>query len=468
MGKIEQHEEGGPQAIGPRRTTFLSILYANGIAVTRRIAKDRRLMEEAAWVIFGKVAEFALLFASLKIMTTLMTQDQVGEYQLVQSVLMLLGFGLLGPIQQAYQRYLHTAEERGESRSTGIIVLKWYGLTTAAVLAIGIGFAVPISNVFDVAIPVTMLAAAVFVVERWRMIALEILEIQRRRRRFALQATGHLLFHAVLLLGLLLTLSRRDTAIALTAQLAAGVVFGTIAVIPFLRTILAAPADRPSAIGETIRRFGVPYAALLICQWLQLTVDRFVIDQVMNKASVGLYVAAYQICGVPFMLLVNIGSWLFLPIAYQRARDIGDARQLWAADRVVLGAIAVYGLLGLIAIAATTLAGPSLIVRLTTSEYQVPIATLMMLSIARYLQCFSFVIQPIFAVHQQMTGSLAIRFIGALLAIPICWVGVKYAGVFGAAAAVGISSIVYLLLLVLGPGGCLWLILESRRAAHTA
>jgi O-antigen/teichoic acid export membrane protein len=467
LGNLEHRESEGPESSDRSESTFLARMSGHGVAVAQRIAREPRLVREAAWVTFGKVGEFALLFVSLKVMTTLMTQDQVGEYQLVQSVLMLLGIGLLGPIQQAYQRYFHTAEERGERRSTGIIVLKWYGFATATVLVLGIILSVPISRIFDVAIPVSILAAGVFVVERWRTIALEILEIQRKRRRFALQATGHLVLH-VLLLWLLLTLSRRDTVTALAAQLAAGIVFGMIAVVPFVRMVLSAPTGGPSGIGETIRRFGLPYAVLLVCQWLQLSVDRFVIDQVMNKASVGLYVAAYQVCGVPFMLLVNIGSWLILPIAYQRARDVGDARQLWAADRVFLGAIAAYGVLGLLAVAATTLAGPSLIVRLTTSEYQVPLSTMMALSVARYLQCFSFVIQPIFAVHQQMTSSLAIRVVGAVVAIPICWIGVTYAGVFGAAAAVGVSSVVYLLLLIFGPGGCLWLVLESRRAAHVS
>jgi O-antigen/teichoic acid export membrane protein len=467
LGNLEHRENGNSETSDMPQSTFLTRMSGHGIAVAQRIARDPRLVREAAWVIFGKVGEFALLFVSLKVMTTLMTQDQVGEYQLVQSILMLLGIGLLGPIQQAYQRYFHTAEERGERRSTGIVVLKWYGFATATVLALGVVLCVPISRIFDVAVPVSVLAAGVFVADRWRTIALEILEIQRRRRRFALQATGHLLLH-VLLLWLLLTLSRRDTTIALAAQLAAGVVFGMVAVVPLVRMVLSAPIGGPSGIGETVRRFGLPYAVLLACQWLQLSVDRFVIDQVMDKASVGLYVAAYQVCGVPFMLLVNIGSWLVLPIAYQRARDVGDARQIWAADRVLLAAIAAYGLLGFLAVAATTLAGPSLIIRLTTSEYQIPLSTMMALSVARYLQCFSFVIQPIFAVHQKMTSSLAIRVVGAVLAIPICWIGVTYAGVFGAAAAVGVSSVVYLLLLVFGPGGCLWLVVGNRRAAHVS
>lgn len=445
----------------PRGFISISTAINRGHALVRRIVREPRLMREAGWVILGKVVEFGLLFVSLKLMTTLMPQSEVGGYQLIQSSLMLLGIALLGPVQNGYHRYFHTAEERGERRGAGVILLRWYSIATAAVLALGVIFAVPLAHRFEIGTVAVMLGGLIFFVDRWRMIALEVLEIRRLRRSFALQASGHLILQ-VTLLWTFLTVFEPDATAALSAQGTAALVFSIVAVAPFLRMILSGQPRAQSGLMETVRRFGAPYSVLLICQWLQLSVDRFVIDQMLDKASVGLYVTAYQITGVPFMLLVNIGSWFLLPIAYQRARDIDDPAQLWAADKIFVGGIAAYVVIGLVAVAGLSLGGPALIVALSSAEYELPTATVIALSIGRYIQCLAFLIQPIFAVHQRMTSSLVFRVIGAALAVPICWLGVKWGGVHGAAVATIISSLLYAMLLIAGPGGCLWLVLRSR------
>lgn len=249
---------------------------------------------------------------------------------------------------------------------------------------------------------------------------------------------------------------------ALWAQLTAACLFSVIAVVPFVRMIISAPSHTESSLMETVRHFGVPYSILLVCQWLQFSVDRFVIDQVMDKSSVGLYVSAYQVCGVPFMLLSNNATWLFIPIAYQRARDIENPAQPWAADKIFLGAIAVYCGIGLLAVGALASVGPRLIVLLTSPEYVIPSSTVTAIAVGRYVQCLAFLIQPIFAIHQKMTSSLAFRLIGAALAVPISWFGVTRAGIAGAAFASIVAGTIYLLLLIAGPNGCLWLVLRSR------
>ncbi len=453
-----------PTDSAPRRRSVSSLLQ-RGADVLRRVAREPRLARESAWVVIGKLIEFGLLFATLKLTTNLMSQHDVGEYQLVQSILMVLAICLLGPAQHGYQRYFHVAEAHGERRAAGSFLFRWYGIATLSVALSATLLAIPLAAWLGIGVGVAILSGWIFLFDRWRAIALEMLEIRRERSRFAIQSSGHLLFHAFLL-WLLLSHFGADTATALTAQALAGFTFAAIAVVPFVRMILAAPPSTSSGIGETVRQFGAPYTLLLAFQWIQISVDRFVIDQLLDKASVGLYVASYQICGVPFMLLVNIATWLVVPIAYQRARSVEDPAQLWSADKVLIGAFAGYAIIGFFAVIALVLAGPPLIVWLTSPDYEVPRSTVLALALGRYIQCFAFVLQPVFAVHKKMTSSLAFCAIGSALAIPICWLGVQWGGLFGAALAMVISGCLYLTLLIGGPNGGLWIVLGNRRAAR--
>src|SRR5262249_31020253 len=156
----------------------------------------------------------------------------------------------------------------------------------------------------------------------------------------------------------------------------------------------------------------------------------------LGPEQVGRYAAVYQVCGIPYMLIYMLLTWLVMPVAYQRAKDVSDPRQLRAADRVTQGGIALYvGGVALLEIGYWIIGG-WLVGLLTHPKYMIGISTstVVMVALGRFLSCLGLLVQLVFAVHQKMTNSLVFRVIGAALTVPICWLMMRRYELWGAAA----------------------------------
>lgn len=436
-------------------------LIRSGMALRERIASDSRLRGEVAWVLAYKVGEFALIFASLKVLTTLLGKEAYGEYSLVMTALMLLSNALIAPMNRTYLRQYHGAEAQEQARSAGLTMLAWYAVVTVSI-ALGACLLTPtMSRVFDLGLWTTLAAGIVFLGNRFRVLGIEVLNIQRRRRPYAIQGLGFQILQLALIV-MFIQIWDASPAAALFATAAAALTFGAIAGVPLLRRTLSQPRGRPSHLMRMVLTFGAPYGATLVFQWLQLFSDRYILKVLLDFDAAGAYVAAYQVCGAPFMLVLGVLDLLILPIAYQRARDVHSAGQLWQADKVILGGVAVYLALGALAIPVFVLWGPNLVVLLTSSEFALGSGTVLFLALGRYIQCLTLMLQMFFAVHQKMGRLLGFRLVGAMLTIPICWVMIRDYDIFGASLGMLIAMSVYTLLLVLAPGGVFWLVRTNR------
>ena len=306
-----------------------------------------RLRREASWVLAHKGLELILSILTLKVLTTVMRDDPAayGEFNLALTGTVLLANVTLVPANQAYLRYYHTAAAHGAARGAATIVVRWYAWATGAVaLACG-AFSVPIARAFGLE-PWTLLATGlVFLTNRWRTLGIEILEVARARRQSTLRNLGFLALQLVAVAGAASLHAAKATAALLAYAFAAGV-FAYTTLAPWLRSIQGTPDRAPSGLGHLIVTYGVPAAVLLQCQWVQSFADRYILGTWTDLDAVGRYVAAYQVCGVPYMLLMGTLYALFVPIAYERAQNVGDAQQVWAGDRVILASVVVYALVG--------------------------------------------------------------------------------------------------------------------------
>ncbi len=430
-----------------------------------------RLRSEAGWVVFHKLVEFALVFVSLKIYTNCMTREEFGEFNLALVVAGLLGDVTIMPMAHTYYRFLSRPDREATARSAGLVLLRWYVVVTVSVAAIAAILTVPLSSWLNIGKWTALGVGLLFLANRWRALGIEILDMRRQRRSCAFQNLGFLAANTALAAILLLTWSG-SAATALMAYALAGGVFAWIGAKPVVAEILSQPRGGASHLMRQVAVFGAPYGALLVCQWIQSFAERYVVAIQLDLDTVGWYVAAYQVCGIPYMLLTAIINGLGVPIAYQRAGVTGDPEQLWAADEVLLAGLGVYLLLGAAAIPVYALWGDSLMGLLTSKEFTAGGSVILCLVLARYAQCFGQLLQSFFAVHQRMGASLGFRMIGGLLVIPISWFAVKWYGVAGAAWGVLISGTIYTAIVCLCPGGCLDMLRGVRRdlvrARHTA
>lgn len=436
------------------------------IAALARVIGDPRLRSELGWVLINRLFEFITAFVLLKLLTNTLDQATFAQFSLTDTAIMLLTGVLLTPVKDPFLRDYYGAIHRGEGRGAGRLVLWWVTAVTVVVALASAVLSRPLSWLLGMS-PWTIVAAGlVFVGSSWRFLGQDCLNTTRERRLWALHNIGYWLLQLGLI-WLALSLFEVSAASALFAYALATLVFAVISIQPLLREIRRQPEHRGAlALSQLIFSFGVPTAVLLGMQWFQGFADRYLLEGLMDSKIVGQYVASYQVCGVPYQFLVRFFVSLLSPIAYQRGHDLEDAHGIWAADRVLLAGTGVLTVVGLAMLGIYWLFGRELVALLTSPGYVLGAGTLTLMAAGRFVQALGLSLQPLFAVHHRMRQMLGFRVFGALLTLPLCWWGIRYAGVAGAALGSLLASVLYTLGLLVAPGGCAWLVIEVRRRAR--
>lgn len=432
------------------------------IAMLRRILTNRSAREEFAWVALNKLAEAALLFVTLKLLTRLLSKEAYAEYNLIVTLMVLVAHVALLPINRAYHRLYHGGEESGHARSAGTATLTWYAVATGVVLLLAGLISRPAGRWFAFEPWSAAAAGMLFVGTYWRFLGVEIFNLRRERRTAAIQSIA---FYAatVVAMAAALVLWEPSATAALLSSAAVALVFAVLAARPLVRQIRAHPPGGGSPIMTMAWTFGAPYAAMMACGWVQGFADRYLVDWLMDREAAALYVAAFVVSGAPYMILVTMMDSALVPIAYQRCKDPSDPAQAWAGDRVMLLGVGVYALIGLPLIPVFLLFGPQVLTLFTSAEYALPGSVIAWLALGRFMQGLTVLAQWFFAIHNRMGSSLLFRAAGALLTVPICWLAIQHGGLMGAAVGTFVAAAAYAGLLTFGPGGCYWLIVSCRR-----
>ncbi len=429
---------------------------------------------EVRWVVFLKCTEYVLLFVGLKVYTTLLPEPAYGEFGLVMTAIALLGYLLTTPVGQAFRRQYHAAEQSGTLRPAVQVTFRWYGAVTLAVLAVGLSDPRALADHWGLAPWTPAAAALLFAASQWRMLGVDVLEIRRLRKAQTLHTLAYRVAQ-IACIGVLVYRFDRRADVALAGDALASLALAVAVLLPMLGELRLHKRPDPQQARQarrSLRRlawtFGLPYALLLVLGWVQNFADRYIVGVRLDLAQAGMYVAAFQVCGVPFLLLMNTLNALLTPIAYQHARDVRDPQQLWRADRVLVGGILVYTIAGGLLLGLYTAAGPAIVRLLTNPRYVLAYETILLLALARYVQALAMVLELLFAVHQRMVPTVVYRIIGSILTVTLCWLLAGRWQATGVALGTLIASAAYLLLLTAAPGGCLWMVLRCRRAALRA
>ena len=438
-----------------------------GQSAVARILREPRLRGEVAWTLITRLVDVLFPFLQLKLLTKLLTTEQFAEYNLAQTAVALGHTILIIPILNAYQRYFHAAPEERAARTAGLQLLRWITVATGGLIILAAAISRPASPLLHWETWTLLAGAAVFAMDRWRLLSLEMFEFQRKKRFTALY---HLGFQILVVAGFFFVLkfwSASATA-ALLVYAAAAAPLAFFAIRGLWNVLVPADGTEAGRLPALIRTFGIPYAVLLTFQWVQTNADRYMLNALVSEDAAGRYLGVFQVCGVPYLVMFQTLSWLVMPIAYNRAKDATQPLQLWSADRVILSAIGIYALAGVLMLGFYWFWGGWLTTLLTQANYEMPATTTLIIAAGRFLQCFALLVQVVFAVHQKMTASLLFRLAGAALTVPVCWMLIEKWQIEGAAIGSALAGFVYLVVLAFGPGGFVWLMLETRRAAVAA
>jgi len=424
--------------------------------------RNPRIRGETAWVLGSKLVDFTLSFLLLKMLTNYLSEDHYAVFALATTAVLLLTHIGIMPMKQAYLRYFHTASDRGEARCAGLSLLRWYAVVTFVVILASFTLAAPLSALLRVPLYTVPCVGILFLGQSWRYLAIEVLNIRRQRAACALYSSTCLSSQLLAVLFIVHFTLPTAQSVLLTYALIA-LVFAGLTVPPVIRRILASPATASTRLAPLILRFGTPYALLAVFQWLQQFTDRYILGMLLDLDSVGVYVAAYQVCGVPFLLGVSVVYTTILPVAYRRASDIADPSQLWAADKLLLLGIAAYCVFSMFAILAYLFFGHTALVLLTSERFALPSGLLALIAVARFTHGLVHLLIMFYAIHQRILSCVLLFAVTAIIAVPLSYYAVTHLRTSGAVLSNLLTAASTALLLILGPTGSLWLIRASRR-----
>jgi O-antigen/teichoic acid export membrane protein len=429
-----------------------------------RVRENRQLGVELGWVAFAKAGEFVATFVLLKILTTRLGAHGYGEYNLAEVALVLLHGLALVPVHESFLRAYHGASEDGTLRAAFRTLVVSYAISGAGVAIVAFAASSLLAGHFELHAWTICAAGLVFLFDRWRFLGVEYRRIRRERRSAAFHAVG---FQIGLVTTLwIVTAIRPSAAAALLAFAAVAAAAAALGLPKLLRDYSSLPHATRDPVRPLLVPFGVPFAAMWVLLWFQSFSDRYLIQSMLDMASAGIYVAAYQVSGIPFTLMNRFFHESVVPIAYQRAGDGSDAKRLWAADRVLLVSLGIQLASGAVLLVLLVVLAPRLLVLLTSQEFLLPTSTLAALAAGRFAQNLGFAAQPFFSLHGRNTVLLAYRLLGGALSVWFCIVGIQRSGTAGAAIGGALATSLYLLLTLMGPAGVFRLARGARLAAR--
>lgn len=306
---------------------------------------------ELFWVALGQGASLLLGILTLKLLTLLLGPEEYGRFVLLLTIPGMLNLFFYGPIGQAVSRYFHVYADAG--CMSGFVATKSLLLRRAAGLAIALGAAG------------LLVLSLLGLSEWWLMVVLALgygvcagvlavsladFNTRRQRRRYALLQTGDALLR-LLLAAMAVYFLQAHAIGALAGFLCGALVFSLLA-----RRGLdgqqrvaergglgahaapnAAPDASPgaSSIAADFTRYAASFSLFALPAVVATYGDRWLIQQTLTAADVGIYVALMQLASAPANLLQAVFSQVMNPILFQRAGAVSSPDALRASRQLL-------------------------------------------------------------------------------------------------------------------------------------
>lgn len=421
------------------------------------IEKGMKLRIELGWVVIGQLLGFVGSFIGIKVLTTVMGPEGYGELALGLTISGLFNMFLYGPLANVVARYFAVYRERGEL-PVYFGVLKKAHLVLASiilVLAVVIGLVLwPWLGMRWAIIGITASLYAVVAGINASYISLQ--SAIRQRQVVALHQGVDVWLRTGLSILLLYVIGTNGSSALLGYVL--GTFLVTLSQALFARRNGDIASWRSGATGDPLRnqqcqKEFVSYASSFVgfagFAAVSMYADRWVIQGAFGAHEVGIYSAIYQIAAAPVNLLFAMVNQLMVPIIFERAGSMANSVQVTESEGLIRQTILVSALMSLFVIAVSLLLGEPIIRILTSTRYSGHhgLLWLMVAGIAIFNVGQIFALRGISRNRPQLylwpKGVQAVSFLG------LAYFMAKLHGLTGVALALCLSSVVYLVAVVM-------------------
>ena len=310
------------------------------------LLKEKRLVGDAFWVLFGQLASAIALLAGTRLLTELVTPDIYGQ------VALLNGFVALGVAVFSYPFICAGMrmwpECQVDAERAGLYKAVSNYTTRSTILAIGLlalgGAAYSYATASDIWL--FIIAGILLAVTVQRELGIQLLIGGRKQRSASLWQTTDSILRPVLAISLLWWGGQKAEWVLLgyiLASMASNLVWSFALRTKSKNTKIAKLTHN---FRNEIWAYAVPLIPMELIFWVNGIGDRYVIGYLMSAAEVGLYVATYTIINEAFNRSAMVLLRTFQPVYFQscaqnHGKDGFKILWIWIASVIALGIVGV-------------------------------------------------------------------------------------------------------------------------------
>lgn len=304
--------------------------------------------------LIGRLVQFALMFASVKIMTHLLTPSEMGKVALITTTTSLFALFLVNPVGMFINRRMHAWVDAGSFRS-------YFRLFVGYLLAVSLVAAIALLAAFHLGLDlgganlpwVLALVCGSLLFNTIATTLVQALNMVQRVQAFTVLTIGTLITS----LGISVWLNHAATPSAerwLAGTLLGQTLFGAIAYVVFFRNRPA--RQEPLRIGRAqwnaMLAFCWPIGLAVLLQWLHMQGYRFLLAERFGLAQLGLYAAGYNVAASLISAMETLLTTWYQPIFYRMANSTDPAQrdQAWSAYASVMLPASTLGMTALVAV----------------------------------------------------------------------------------------------------------------------
>ncbi len=302
----------------------------------------------------GRLVQFGLMFASVKVMTHLLTPAEMGKVALITTITSLFALFLVNPVGMFINRRLHVWVDDESFRGKLHLFGAYIGAVSvmaAAVLAIGFHFGLDLGGTSLQSVVLLVCGSLVFNTAVQTLVPA--LNMVQRALPFVLLTIGTLL--ASLSASVIISEAGSPSAERwLAGTLVGQAIFAVIAYAVWFR---GAPPARLALSPLTRTRirgligFCWPIALAVLLQWLHMQGYRFWLAEDFGLDRLGIYAAGYGVAASLISAFETILTTWFLPIFYRmiNSADAHERDVAWSTYASVMVPSSILGVSALIA-----------------------------------------------------------------------------------------------------------------------
>lgn len=356
-----------------RLFTKLSIL-------TDKIIWDKILNKksEALWVFLGQTGTALGVLLGVKILTHILNPFEFGRLALANTIVILIGINVFGPISQGLMRFWSISLERGEKEAFVSAARQLSRFLIYIVLLISLIF--PILLTFTkwidwmVLLTISLIVGAI---TGWYGIKISILTAARKRKFISIINTGNA-FGKPIIASIFIILIASNTSWAMLGYLLTTIVAVYVLEQYYGKVVKSKEEPLAETIGDKkkcyrlvreILSFSWPFVIWGLFSWIHQSCDRWSLQAYHGTEVVGAFSVITYLALYPLIFGSGFLSTLFIPIAYERAGGLFSYQSVRSANKILFMMTGIYVLGALLLISFYSIYYQRLVLLISNTNY---------------------------------------------------------------------------------------------------